>query len=103
MEAPRTAAIIGAPLDLGSARRGGGMGPSALRLAGVGERLVELGLEVDDLGNVVAEIPEVAVEDDARSRYLPAILETCSEVAARTSEAVAAGRMPIVLGGDHSI
>lgn len=79
------------------------MGPSALRLAGLGERLGEIGLEVDDLGNVIAEIPEIAAVDDDRARYLPAILETCSEVAARVAEVASTGRMPIVLGGDHSI
>src|ERR687896_656692 len=91
--------IIGAPLDLGSARRGVDMKPSALRLAGLGERLGEIGLEVEDLGNVIAEIPEIAVVDDDRARYLPAILETCSEVAARVAEAASTGRMRIVLGG----
>jgi arginase len=103
MAASSTASIVGAPLDLGSARRGVDMGPSALRLAGLGERLGELGLEVDDLGNVIAEIPEIAAVEDDRARYLPAILETCAEVAARVAEVASTERMPIVLGGDHSI
>ena len=50
--------IIGAPLDLGQSRRGVDMGPSAIRYAGLEERLVEIGLVVSDRGNVVAPEPE---------------------------------------------
>ena len=51
-------AIIGAPMDLGAGRRGVDMGPSALRLAGLDERIASLGYEVQDLGNVAVEQPE---------------------------------------------
>src|ERR1700689_3846770 len=51
-------AIIGAPMDLGAGRRGVDMGPSALRLAGLNEKLTGLGYEVEDLGNVVVDQPE---------------------------------------------
>ena len=51
-------AIIGAPMDLGAGRRGVDMGPSALRLAGLDERIAALGYEVEDLGNVVVAQPE---------------------------------------------
>jgi arginase family enzyme len=64
---PRRVAILGAPLDLGAARRGVDMGPSAIRLSGLSERLESLGVSVEDWGNVAAEIPEVASEDDERA------------------------------------
>lgn len=99
----RRPAILGAPLDLGAARRGVDMGPSALRYAGLAERLQGLGLDVTDQGNVTAEIPEIAQVRDERARYLPAILATCSQIATRVLAIVAEGRMPLVLGGDHSI
>ena len=51
-------AIIGAPMDLGAGRRGVDMGPSALRLAGLNEKLTALGYEVEDLGNVLVDQPE---------------------------------------------
>jgi arginase len=103
VEQPRRVAILGAPLDLGAARRGVDMGPSAIRLSGLSERLEGLGVSVEDWGNVAAEIPEVASEDDERARYLPAILASCAQIAKSVGDIVRAGRMPLVLGGDHSI
>src|SRR5688572_15983273 len=96
-------AILGAPLDLGAARRGVDMGPSALRYAGLEEHLERLGLDVRDLGNVTAELPEIASVSDTHARYLPEILAACSQIATRVKEIATAGQMPIVLGGDHSI
>ena len=96
-------AIIGAPLDLGASRRGVDMGPSAIRYAGLDERLQSLGLEVNDCGNVAAVIPEVASVRDERVRYLPEILSTCAQLAAKVAEVVGDGWTPVVLGGDHSV
>ena len=96
-------AIIGAPLDLGAARRGVDMGPSAIRYSGLAERLAGLGYEVEDHGNVAAEIPEIASVQDEQARYLPAILATCAQIAERVDEVARADRLPLVLGGDHSI
>jgi arginase len=50
--------IIGAPMDLGAGRRGVDMGPSAVRLAGLNERLISLGYQVKDYGNVMVQQPE---------------------------------------------
>jgi arginase len=98
-----TVALLGAPLDLGQSRRGVDMGPSAIRYAGLSERLERMGLQIDDLGDVRAEIPEVAAMQDEHARYLSAILGSCAQIAAAVSGAQGAGRMPLVLGGDHSI
>lgn len=95
--------IVGAPLDLGAARRGVDMGPSAIRYSGLAERLESLGYEVEDHGNVSAEIPEIAAVLDEHARYLPAILATCAQIAERVDEVARADSMPLVLGGDHSI
>jgi arginase len=96
-------AVIGAPLDLGQGRRGVDMGPSAIRYAGLAERLVELGHDVVDRGNVVTAIPEAAAVGDERARYLPEIKAACERVAALVREAVGEGVTPLVLGGDQSI
>jgi arginase len=96
-------AILGAPLDLGASRRGVDMGPSAIRYAGLEERLEGLGIEVNDLGNVSAELPEVASESDETARYLPTILRSCAQIAGRVADIAREGEMPLVLGGDHSI
>src|SRR4051794_5841633 len=100
--APR-AAIIGAPLDLGAGRRGVDMGPSAIRYAGLEERLGALGVACEDRGDVPGAVAEATAEHDPRARFLPAIRETCERIAALVGAALDEQRVPIVLGGDHSI
>jgi arginase len=99
----RTVTIIGAPLDLGQSRRGVDMGPSAIRYAGLEERLASIGVKADDRGNVVAREPEALAVGDERARYLAEILDACGQLAAAVAESVAAGSTPLVLGGDHSV
>ena len=97
-------AVIGAPLDLGQGRRGVDMGPSAIRYAGLADHLTtKLGIDVSDLGNVLAPVPESAEEVDEQARYLPHILEHCDRVAKLVERARRQGQVPLVLGGDHSV
>jgi arginase len=96
-------AIIGAALDLGAGRRGVDMGPSAIRYAGLEERLASLGLDCADWGNVETAVAEATASGDPRARFLSEIRSTCERIAQRVGEAVGEGRLPIVLGGDHSI
>jgi arginase len=96
-------AIIGAPLDLGAGRRGVDMGPSAIRVANLNARLSSLGYEVEDLGNIAADQPEALPAGSEHARYLPQIAATCQRLATIVEKSVTAGRLPVVLGGDHSI
>ncbi len=96
-------AVIGAPMDLGAGRRGVDMGPSAVRLAGLHEKLAALGYEVEDLGNVVVDQPESAPEGSSHARYLPQIAHTCGRLADMVERAANDGKVPLVLGGDHSV
>lgn len=95
--------IIGAPMDLGAGRRGVDMGPSAVRLAGVNEKLAGLGYAVEDLGNLDVVQRESVQEGVTNARYLNEITRTCEALAARVEQALAADHFPLVLGGDHSI
>lgn len=93
--------VIGVAMDLGQARRGVDMGPSALRYAGLNERLRQLNYSLEDYGNI-----ETPVRDTLPERgldYLPAVVKTCGAVYEAGREAIAAGRLPLFLGGDHSI
>jgi arginase len=93
--------IIGVPLDLGQSRRGVDMGPSALRIARLAERMQSLGFDVEDRGNVVVSQREqlgVAGQD-----AYTAIADVCRALAVSTAEAVRDGVSPLVLGGDHSL
>lgn len=96
-------AIIGVPMDLGAGRRGVDMGPSAMRLAGLNARIASLGYEFQDLGNVQVEQPESLPTGPARARYLTQISQTCTRLAQLVDKVVSEGKMPLVLGGDHSI
>lgn len=96
-------AIIGAPMDLGAGRRGVDMGPSAIRLAGLNEKLISLGYEVEDLGNVAVVQPESCPIGKTDARYLPQIALTCERLADMVERAADQGRVPVVLGGDHSV
>lgn len=90
-------------MDLGAGRRGVDMGPSALRLAGLDARLVSLGYEVHDLGNVTVAQPEATPEGPERAKFLPQIAQTCKRLADMVCQAVNDGKLPLVLGGDHSV
>ncbi len=95
-------ALIGAPADIGAGHRGGSMGPEALRVAGIETALTGLGVEVEDWGNLAGPgNPRRAPEDGAR--HLDETVAWCTAVRERTYEALKAGRMPILMGGDHSL
>jgi arginase len=103
-QVPREVAVIGAPLDLGAGRRGVDMGPSAIRYAGLEQELVEkIGARVHDLGNIAAPVAESMTVGDDRARFLLQILDLCDEVARLVRASRQAGRLPLVLGGDHSV
>lgn len=100
--AKRTVAILGVPLDLGAGRRGTDMGPSAVRIAGLHSQIERLGFAWEDLGDLEVPAVETLKVRDARAKYLPEIARACREVHRRVLEALRAGRVPVVLGGDHS-
>ncbi|MCU1335193.1 MAG: arginase [Bryobacterales bacterium] len=95
-------AVIGAPMDLGAGRRGVDMGPSALRVAGLNQKLADLGYHTEDLGNVVVDQPESLPTGPTNARYLPQIAHTCARLAEMVERAADQGQVPLVLGGDHS-
>src|ERR1700758_5006008 len=100
---PRKIRVIGVPLDLGQSRRGVDMGPSAVRVAGLEARLEALGHEVEDGGNVAVAIPEQKKEGAANAKYLKEITATCTKQAELVLKTLVAGKVPLCLGGDHSM
>jgi arginase len=97
--------ILGVPMDLGASRRGTDMGPSALRNAGLGPALRELGYEVAREEDVFVPGMETrdGEGDDPRRRFKKEILHVCTRLAARVEKVLDEGGVPLVLGGDHSI
>jgi arginase len=95
--------VLGVPMDLGSGRRGVDMGPSAIRIAGVDDRLVELGHKVVDDGDIVIKNMEELKVGDESARYLPEIARAANTLAKKVERIMTLGHFPLVVGGDHSI
>jgi arginase len=95
--------IIGVPLDLGGNRRGVDMGPSAFRIAGLGERIGALGYTVVDKGDLPTPIPETQEQRDERKKYIRDIAKVCTKLFQTAVGSLEEGAVPLVLGGDHSL
>lgn len=98
-----TVRIIGVPIDLGADRRGVDMGPSAIRYAGLHERLKKLGWKVEDIGNIDVPIAETREIQDTRLKYLPEIVEVNQRLYQAVAQAINEGVIPLIIGGDHSL
>ena len=101
-KAARTVSLIGAPTDVGAAERGASMGPEAMRVAGVQRALEERGLRVLDRGNLAGP-PNPRQPPVGGYRNLQAAVEWNRLTHAAVFEELCAGRLPILLGGDHSL
>src|SRR3569832_339888 len=94
--APRRIRVIGVPLDLGQARRGVDMGPSAVRVAGLEARLEALGHVVEDGGNVAVAIAETKKTGNPSAKYLKEITATCTKHAELVVKTLESGVTPLV-------
>ncbi len=100
--------IIGAPLGYGAGMSGSELGVEAMRLASLrGPRLIDairdLGYEAVDRGNVAVVHPEAPAASDENPKYLQEVAETCRNIADAVQNSLAAGAIPVILGGDHTI
>jgi arginase len=100
---PAIVNVIGMPMDFGQYHRGVDMGPSALRVAGLNERLARLGIDVRDSGDVSCAIMTTEQMVEPCLRFLPAVVEGCRRLAATVRAVDERGEFPLVLGGDHSV
>jgi len=102
MTTPRAASLIGAPTDVGASDRGASMGPEALRVAGLHAALVQRGLDVLDRGNLSGPPNPGLVKVDGY-RNLPEVTAWCEQVHDAVYRELSTLRLPILLGGDHSL
>ncbi|MFZ2989603.1 arginase [Ideonella sp.] len=94
--------LIGAPTDIGAGARGASMGPEALRVANLGAMLESHGLEVQDRGNLIG--PANPWQPPVNGyRHLPEVTVWNQLVHDAVYAELSAGRMPILLGGDHCL
>ena len=95
--------LIGVPLDMGGSRRGVDMGPSAFRIAGLGEKIMGLGRSVADRGDLPTPIPETKKLGDPKKKFIKDIAKVCDRLYQVARASIEEGAMPLVLGGDHSL
>ncbi len=98
----RRVSLIGAPTDVGASVRGASMGPEALRVAGIVSSLQNHGIEVADRGNLVGPANPWLPPVDGY-RHLPEVVAWTRLVHDAVLEELRAQRLPITLGGDHSL
>ncbi|MCS6937417.1 MAG: arginase [Candidatus Bipolaricaulota bacterium] len=100
----RAIQILGVPIDLGAGRRGVDMGPSAIRYAQLADEIRALGLPCEDLGNISVPLAEQSTTpDNPHLRYLPFVIEAAERVRNSVISVFSDDRMPLILGGDHSL
>lgn len=95
--------IIGVPTDYGQTRRGVDMGPSAIRYAGVVERLEAIGHIVHDQGDIRVSQKQEGTIVDKQLLNLEEVIDVSTSLAKSVNEAIEQKEFPLVLGGDHSI
>jgi arginase len=102
-EAARSLSILGVPLGYGASMAGVDIGPAALRVARLNQRIARLGYSVHDLGDMRLERPQTFPEADEKLKFVREISNACEQLAHEVEEILKAGQLPLILGGDHSI
>jgi arginase len=99
----RRVSILGVPLAFGSGLPGVDLGPAALRVARLNQRIAQLGYEVRDLGDMRIARPQLIPEPSEKIRFLTEMTHACEELATEVRNILNGNELPLVLGGDHSI
>jgi len=102
-EVNRAVSILGVPLGYGASMAGVDIGPAALRVARLNQRIARLGYSVHDLGDMRLERPQSVPEVDDKLKYVREISKACEEVAVEVERILNSEQFPLVIGGDHSI
>ncbi|KGR81562.1 arginase [Lysinibacillus odysseyi 34hs-1 = NBRC 100172] len=103
MKEMNTVGIVGVPMDLGQERRGVDMGPSAIRYAGLQDRLLSLGYSVIDYGDIPVKGRSPVQIGDANLKNLQSVVEASLNVKESVMKMLKDDVFPLILGGDHSI
>src|SRR6476620_2892697 len=102
-EVKKAVAILGVPLGYGASMAGVDIGPAALRVARLNQRIARLGYSVHDLGDMRLERPQTLPEVDEKLKYVREISNACEQLASEVEAILKAGQLPLILGGGHSI
>lgn len=95
--------VLGVPLGYGASMAGVDIGPAAMRVARLNQRIAQLGYDVRDLGDLRIARPQTMPAPGDKLKYLPEISQACEELAKEVRNILGSGELPVILGGDHSI
>jgi len=101
--AKQTIDINGVPSDLGANIRGANIGPAAVRIAGLVNKISSLGWKVSDHGDIPVPVRDSLPLEVKQEKYLQPIIDICTEVCEKTYQSVSSGGIPLLIGGDHSV
>ena len=99
----KAVSILGVPLGYGASMAGVDIGPAALRVARLNQRIARLGYLVDDRGDMRLERPRTYPDESEKLKYVREISSACEELATEVEAILDADHLPLILGGDHSI
>ena len=100
---PRAITILGAPVEAGAGVSGSAMGPASLRTAGIVSALRELGHDVADHGDLEPFRRLDSLPPVGKARCFAEVSAWARALARGTYAVMREGRLPIALGGDHSL
>ena len=98
-----TVSVIGVPSDLGANMRGANIGPAAIRIAGLHEKLKVLGFTIDERGDIAVPLREILSTREVNEKHRTSIRDICTRLSDEVFLSLKSGHKPIVFGGDHSI
>ena len=99
----KSVSILGVPLGYGASMAGVDIGPAALRVARLNQRIARLGYSVHDLGDLRLERPQSFPEEGEKLKYVREISSACEQLAREVEGILEGGELPLIVGGDHSI
>lgn len=99
----RSIEVFGVPSDFGANITGSNMGPSEIRNAKLHEKLRALSLSVNDDGDLVIPLRHSVVQTEEQTKFRTTIRDICTTLCSKVNHALEQGRIPLTLGGDHSI
>lgn len=95
--------IIGVPTDLGANMRGANMGPSAIRIAQIHQKIRHLGFPVIDSGDLDVPVRDTLPESAFGRKFLNQTVQICSDLEQLVYTSLGQNEIPISIGGDHSL
>lgn len=98
--------IIGAPTAFGQPNLGASLGPDAVRLSGLKEKLQALGHRVSDKGNVYGDYRiDYSNHNELKDGLInyKQVKDFSEHLALKVEESVQEKHIPLIVGGDHSL